>query len=630
MFARLGVALCWAGWALSAAATEPLTLPRAQRPEWLRRDGIVMAGSWEPLLFRVRRDGAPNYTPTPEQRAAYAREHSPEMIARLKQLGVNFVMLHCYKGAGLVAEKESMADAVRFAKLCHDAGLRVGVYTFSGTLMWELFYQETPQAQDWLLWDPQGKPLPYGKAGYRFYWDRNHRDAQAYLQRVVRFAVEDIHTDLVHFDNYVHGPGWDRNSQERFRRYLAEKFTAQERATMGAEPLDRAQPPTAASAPLLQYAWSDFRCASLADSYHDMIRYARTLRGDILMELNPGGVQPQLSGCVDHGRLLQGGEALWDEGRASGYAQGKLQSRIRTYKVARRMENSAFTYVLTPLEMAESMAFNLDCLGTLCWFEYDQIVNRPAAQEPVQSATAPFVQFYHQRHDLLRDAQVVADVALLRSFPTLAFLPPKQAALVGQVEQLLIDQRRAFQIIFDHQLDDLARYRLVLLPRCAALSDAQIAQLRRYVAAGGRICAVGPLATCDQWLRPRAKPALDDLPARQLIRLPDVGDFATALGKTLDGLAVLDVQAPPGLCVELTDQPQRRMVHLVNYRSNASAENVAVRVRVPAGRQVDAVTLASPEHSDDQALAFEVRNGQVRFVVPQVGVYEIAVVKWRQ
>ena len=37
---------------------EPLTLPQEQRPHWLQQDGIVMAGSWEPLLFRVRRDGS--------------------------------------------------------------------------------------------------------------------------------------------------------------------------------------------------------------------------------------------------------------------------------------------------------------------------------------------------------------------------------------------------------------------------------------------------------------------------------------------------------------------------------------------------------------------------------------------
>ena len=82
---------------LPLAGADTLTLPLDQRPAWVAQDGIVMAGSWEPLMFRVRRDGGSGYEPTPEQRAAYEREHSPEMVAQLKSLGVNFVMMHCYK-----------------------------------------------------------------------------------------------------------------------------------------------------------------------------------------------------------------------------------------------------------------------------------------------------------------------------------------------------------------------------------------------------------------------------------------------------------------------------------------------------------------------------------------------------
>jgi len=146
---------------------EPLTLPLEQRPDWLHQDGIVMAGSWEPLLFRVRRDGSQGYTPTVEQRADYLREHSPEMIEKLKALGVNFIMMHCYKGAGLEAERESMADAVKFAKLCHDAGLKVGVYSYSGAFIWELLFKEVPQARDWVILYKNGRPLTYGKAAYQ-------------------------------------------------------------------------------------------------------------------------------------------------------------------------------------------------------------------------------------------------------------------------------------------------------------------------------------------------------------------------------------------------------------------------------------------------------------------------------
>lgn len=135
--------LCGAiGWTIA----EPL--PGHQRPAWLNRDGIVMAGSWEPLLFRVRRDGSPGYEPSPEQLKAYRCEHSRETVLRLKALGVNFVMMHCNKGAGLAAERQSMEDAVRFAGLCRDEGLRVGVYSYSGAFLWEPFFREMPGARE--------------------------------------------------------------------------------------------------------------------------------------------------------------------------------------------------------------------------------------------------------------------------------------------------------------------------------------------------------------------------------------------------------------------------------------------------------------------------------------------------
>ena len=606
---------------------ETMTLPRDKRPEWLRRDGIVMAGSWEPLMFRVRRDGASGYTPTPEQLAAYQREHSPEMIGRLKALGVNFVMMHCYKGAGVQAERESMADAVRFARLCREAGLRVGVYATSGTMMWELFFQEKPEANDWSVRDAKGEPVSYGRAKYRYYWNRNHPDAEAYLQEVVKYAVNEIKVDLVHLDNYHVGPGWDACSAERFRRYLERTFTPDQRQRMGAAELDRVQPPQADAPELLQYAWRDFCCDSLAESFHRMARCARSQRADVLMECNPAGIRPVITPPVDHGRLLTGGEAFWDEGRRPGYQKSVLQSRIATYKVARRMENSAFCYVLSPLEAAESMAFNLDSLGAICWFEYDRLDNHPSGKHPIDPAIHPYVRFFHQRRDLLRDADVVADVAVLRSFPSMVFSKPQEALITSQVEQAMILNRVPFQIIYEGHLDDLRRYRAVVLAGCTALSNRHIEQLRSYVKAGGRLCLIGPAATHDQWKTPRASPALDDLPASQVVRIEAAGDWLSAVRESCGGNLSLAVQAEPGLCAELTQQPDRRLVHLVNYRDNEPARGVEVRLRLPAGQRARSVALASPDRPSDLAVSFEQQSDQVTFTVPEVRVYEIAVVK---
>jgi len=613
------------------AQAESLTLPVDQRPDWLERDGIVMAGSWEPLLFRVRRDGGEGYSPTAEQRAAYEREHSPEMIAKLKALGVNFIMMHCYKGAGLQAERESMADAARFAQLCRESGLRVGVYNYSGAFLWEPLFKETPQAKDWVLLGEDGKPLTYGGgAAYRYRWNRNHAGAEAFYRQLVRFAVNDIKADLLHFDNYGYGPGQDANSVERFGDYLAETFTAAQLKEMGVnDPNDVRPPTTGEPQTLLRRAWLDFSCLSLADSYHRMNRYARTLRKDILIECNPGGPGNWIRPPVDHGRLLEGGEAFWDEGQPPGYEGGQLRTRIGTYKVARRMDDIAFAYTTTPLEMAESMAFNRDCLGCICWFEYGKIVARPGSEDPMSEALAPFIRFFHSRRDLLGNANVVADVAILRSFASQVFGGSDSARLTYQTEQALIENRVAFQIIYDCHLNNLKRYRVLVLAGCVTLSDEQIEQIAQYVRSGGRLCIVGQAATHDEWLRPREKPALNNLPAAGVVRIEAKGDVGGAVRRACDGRLSMSIEAESGVCVELTEQPGRRLVHLVNYRTGDPAENVAISLRLPAHRQVTGVRLVSPERQNDLELNFQEQDGIATFRVPQVRTYEIAVVTMR-
>jgi len=609
------------------AQAEPLTLPLEQRPDWLDRDGIVMAGSWEPLLFRVRRDGSDGYTPTPEQRAAYEREHSPEMIAELKTLGVNFVMMHCYKGAGLEAERQSMADAVRFAQLCRDADLRVGVYNYSGAFLWEPLFQEMPHAKDWVLLDANGQSLTYGSATYRYHWNRNHAGAQAFYRRLVRFAVENIGADLLHFDNYEYGPGQDANSVRRFKDYLGETFTAEQLRKMGINDLNDVRPPmTGPPVTMLRRAWLEFSCRSLADSYYDMSRYARSLRKDILIECNPGGPGNRIRPPVDHGRLLQGGEAFWDEGRPPGYIDGQLHTRIPTYKVARRMNNIAFAYATTPLEMAESMAFNRDCLGCICWFEYAKIVARPGSTEPVSKTLAPFINFFHTRRDLLRNAEVVADAAILRNFASQVFADPNHAGLTHQVEQALIKNHVCFHIIYDHHLTDLNRYRVLILAGCVAFSDRQIEQIRQYANSGGWVCVIGQAGTHDEWLIPREKPALDDLLGSNIVQIEDNNDIVLAVRRACDDRLSVSIRAMPGLCSELTEQPGKRLVHLVNYNADVPAKDVSVRLRLPSGRRVKTVTLVSPEHQSDIEVSFHEMDGLVSFGVPQVNVYEIVVV----
>ncbi|MCK4628452.1 MAG: hypothetical protein KAT56_05580, partial [Sedimentisphaerales bacterium] len=83
--------------------------------------------------------------------------------------------------------------------------------------------------------------------------------------------------------------------------------------------------------------------------------------------------------------------------------------------------------------------------------------------------------------------------------------------------------------------------------------------------------------------------------------------------------------------VELTEQAGRRLVHLVNYRSDkpgkkTPVKNIVIRLSLPAGHHVKTVCLAGPERKQDLQLPFKEQTGFVTFTVPKVNIYEIAVV----
>jgi hypothetical protein len=159
-----------------------------------------------------------------------------------------------------------------------------------------------------------------------------------------------------------------------------------------------------------------------------------------------------------------------------------------------------------------------------------------------------------------------------------------------------------------------------------ALSDRQIEQIRRYVDSGGRVCIVGQAGTYDEWLIPREQPAMDDLPASDMVRIEEDDDVVSAVSRACEDQLSISIQAAHGLCAELTKQPGRRLLHLVNYRMDDPAKDVQVRLRLPLGRRVRDVTLISPERQNGLEVSFQQRDDLVWFVVPQVRVYEIAVV----
>lgn len=137
-----------------------------------------------------------------------------------------------------------------------------------------------------------------------------------------------------------------------------------------------------------------------------------------------------------------------------------------------------------------------------------------------EGAVETLYNWHHKNERYLRHSPEftpVAKVALLTSPQTAWYYGGDGAA--ENVEnhtlgwhQALIEARIPFEVIHEQHLDaDLGRFRAVILPNAAALSDAQCDQLRNFVKLGGGLVATYETSLYDEWGTRRKNFALADL-----------------------------------------------------------------------------------------------------------------------
>jgi len=487
------------------------------RPEWLGNEPLIIVGNWDTTpIFRRRVGGQPVYLDE-----TYLGEHSEETVRKLKELGVTLAIIHFYKGFGLKAEASQLEDSRKLAALLKKYGIRVGVYVGS-TLGYEAFLAERPDAAEWIVPDFLGRPLLYANQSFRKRVYFMHPAYREYIKGVLRIALEDLHADLIHFDNtslQAQPPIFLHPMAVRdFRAFLEHKFTPDERTQrfgypdvkyMDAPVIDR--PMGAIDDPLFQ-EFADFRCTQLTAYYAEMEQFIRSLNPHAAVESNPhSGISGQNTVWeqgVDYPRLLSHMDAVWTEegNQAQVTPAGILVSKIRTYKMAELLHNRIFTYTGGgqggKLQMAESMAFNRQTLGQIG----DVLAgyNFPGNQRA-------YLDFFRSHFDLFQDVHSRADVAVLHSYASMAFnndLPWQSAMLI---EQVLIQARIPFDIIFDQQLEHLAKYKALILPDQECLTDRQTGLIRRYVETGGGLISTEQTGLYDDWRRRLRNYALHDV-----------------------------------------------------------------------------------------------------------------------
>jgi hypothetical protein len=250
-------------------------------------------------------------------------------------------------------------------------------------------------------------------------------------------------------------------------------------------------------------------------------------------------------------------------------------------------------------------------------------------------------------------------------------------------EQALIQAKVPFDIIFDDQLNDLSRYRVLVLADQECLSEDQLNLIRNFVNQGGGLVATEHSSLYTEWRQRRRDFGLKDLlkveaPPWRGTRVPEmILNVPPVRNKVGEGRVVylssvkaaapkpprvpmtsehwklpvnwqelidstrwaaggnfsIDVKAPLTVTAELIDQKEegRLLVHLLNYdvARSPAVSRIEVSLQIPDGKKVEQVSLFSPDSEKVDTITSAVRNERTVFTIPRLETYSVAVVRLR-
>jgi hypothetical protein len=660
--------------------------------EWVQNGMIDAGGMHEPYIFVVRRGGQRT-----DARQISEYEQSEPLIKQLHSQGIEVFHTHLYKGFGMAAEKEEMEQTRDAVAIAHRYGMKADTYVQWGSMMYETFFAEEPRAEHWIQRDISGLPilLTYGyQQSFRYKPCFSNLEYMEYLKKVVRYAILEVKTDFIHLDNFslnaepdsCHCP-WCTSG---FRKYLSTKYSSKQlRERFGFENISFVNPPQwnrnnppgnleIIYDPAIQ-EWIDFRCQLMADALRQISEYAKSLNPEVAMEINQGGISGENKswlGGIDQARLLKFTESyVTEEDNAPAYhADGRLVSKIRSYKLARAYKNVLLASGVAndPVGLAELLAFNqtLGSVGT----------------DPLLPETLKYIDFYRKNRDLYQESEDIAPVAVFRSYASLTYHHASAELSAILVEQSLIQSRIPFVLVFDEHLRNLADHKVLILPNSECLSDEQLTLIRRYVNDGGGLVVTEESGLYDDWRRMRTQPGLSGLVDGQLAGVDYQEEVQSQSNGTVAGMRkqvgrgrvayipslqfdgelpppepyftitnrfwkrpknwkeITDavnwaagdpipftVDGPEYLVANYTYQPRKRrfLVHLVNYNATKvpSIADIHVRTYTARNEKTLRVTLYTPDSDKAQPLDYKSDGYSTTFTVAELRTYAFIAVE---
>ncbi|HTW93772.1 MAG TPA: hypothetical protein VMD30_03190 [Tepidisphaeraceae bacterium] len=629
---------------LATAAAAPTRWQRRADAKRALARGITWL-THEPIEFIIRRDGE-----KPGLAEQYRRMCDPENIKQMAAAGVRWGRIFFYKGFGLQYEKAHMGIARRVVDQMHSLGMKVSLYV-GGTMFYETLYKEIPEAAGWEQRDCFNRPVPYENQTFRRFACPNEPAYRAYIKRVLDIGVGEFGAEEIAFDNFVLQ---DEPRSCRCPRCMRafEEFLGESSPYLHAAQLkpwktpDEPERLRAIDDPILQ-EWVRFRCQSLANGATDLYGHVKSLNSQTACLLNIKGVysfnrywtaavyHPMFAGHIDLMAFDTGG---YDEHIDP--TTGALISQIRSYKAARLINSSCEDTLQSPVRAAVHMAFGM---------QKPHVMPTPWGSG-AHNLFTPQLEFFREFNEkFYTDTQAVADVAVLHNWPSMAFSINATAVPVTLLEQVLIQYKVPFTILFDEEIDRLPQYGAAILADQECISDAQQQKLLDYARGGGTLVVTGNTGKFDERRRektanllatprtegngrivyiPQIIPAVEVRPGAKMAPpqwvLPkNHAEIYKTIAGALPGGPSITTTAPLTTVMELLIRPPSRqaIAHVINFDARTSPVSFAVEIKHAISAPITRISCYTPDADDPIDLPFQELGGRVKFTVPATPVY---------
>lgn len=284
------------------------------------------------------------------------------------------------------------------------------------------------------------------------------------------------------------------------------------------------------------------------------------------------------------------------------------------------------------VSMAEGYATGGMGMGRYMRFE------EPAGFEVLKKYTF----FMHHHRELYDGAKPFADAALVLPRQSVWNRKPESLADFRDLGQALLERQVLIDVLADENITAkrLTKYPAVILPSVVSLSDGQLAALKNFADGGGLVLVHGAVGTMNELGQPRSE---SGIPKSRKIVQAEAKKAAESIEKELQNRDRCNIEAPWTVRATAYTQPNRLLVHLVNYdREEEAPENnrtgpeterpkpvkdIRVSLPIPADQRITGVKLHSPDEDKPTDLEFLVTPERLRIEVPKINVYGVIIIE---